>query len=364
MLKLLYKTIGRNFYQQHAGLFLVVFYLLFGAVEGSQLISYHQALLLAFCASPMALLLLLGTWVLYALKCAFFVRKQLQHENFTFLRNITVLRKNDQIRVWARVYLLLLLPMLCYALFLLGMALRHGYYLTFVAVVLFLTSLVMLLSLYTFRQNQDTFRAIKPWLKLPLYQFKRPFWSWPLFYLLSEQRLMLVLCKVVSLVFLKGVLWMFADVGPDSRVYLTAAMAVVLSHAVVLLYLVKFEANYLAFAKVLPIRVLNRLVQWFGLLLLLLLPEMILLGWIVKLNGAQCFSILFYLSSAMLCLLALAYWLKANMDHYLKCLLFFFFVSMWMILAGQYLVFSLLLLSLGSWALVWKYSRVDLREIA
>ncbi|MEE1944062.1 hypothetical protein VRU48_03015 [Pedobacter sp. KR3-3] len=364
MLKLLYKTIGRTFYQQYAGLFLVVFYLLFGAVEGSQLISYHEALLLAFCASPLALLLLLGIWILYALKCAFFVRQQLKQENFVFANNITVLRKNSQLWVWVKVYALLLLPILGYALLLLFMALRHGHYLTFMAVSLFLPLLLLLLARYTFNQHNYAFKTIQIWVKLPMFKVKRPFWTWPLFYLLNEQRLMLILCKVVSFVFLKGMLWMFADVGPDSRVYLTAAMTVVLSHSVVLLNLVKSEANYLSFAKGLPIATFNKLLHWLGVVCLLLLPEMILFVWLVKFDWAQCFAILLYLPSAMICLLALVYWLKANMDHYLKCLLFFFFVSMWMILAGQYLVFSLLLLALGSWAFLWKYNRIDLREIA
>lgn len=364
MLKLLYKTIGRAFYQQHAGFFLVVFYLLFGAVEGSQLISYHQALLLAFCTSPLALLLLLGIWILYALKCEFFVKQKLKQENFLFANNLTVLPKNNQIWVWLKMYVLLLLPILGYALLLLLMALSHGHYLTFMAVALFLPLLLLLLALSAFNHHNYAFRITKRWVKLPMLKIKRPFWTWPLFYLLNEQRLMLVLCKVVSFVFLKGMLWMFADVGPDSRVYLTAAMTVVLSHSVVLLNLVKFEANYLSFAKGLPISAFSKLGQWLGVMCLLLSPEMILFVWLVKFDWAQCFAILFYLLSAMLCLLALVYWLKANMDNYLKCLLFFFFVSMWMILAGQFLVFSLLLLGLGSWGLVWKYNRTDLREIA
>lgn len=364
MLKLLYRTIGLTFYQQHAGLFLVVFYLLFGAVEGSQLISYHTALLLAICSSPLVLLLVFGIWLLYALKCAFFVRQHLKQDHYGFTNNLTVLPQNKQLLVWVKVYAFLLLPILCYAGFLLLTALKHGFYFTFIAVTAQLSAMLFLLSYFTFRIHNYTFKPAKKWIVLPIVKIKRPFWTWPLFYLLNEQRLMLLLCKLVSFVFLKGMLWMFADVGPDIRVYLTAAMTVALSHAVLLLNLVKFEANYLAFAKGLPITVLKKLMQWLGVVALLILPEMIMFTQLLHFDLAKSLVILFYLASAMLCLLTLVYWLKANIDNYLKYLLFFFFVNMWAILAHQYLLLSLLLLGFALTGFLWKYKRLDLREIA
>ena len=364
MLKLLCRTIGFTFYQQHAGLFLVVFYLLFGAVEGSQLISYHTALLLAICSSPMVLMLVFAIWVLYAFKCALFVRRELKKESYGFTKNLTVLGKSRQLLLWTKVYTLLLLPILGYAAFLLLIALKHGFYFAFVAVTLQLLLLFFLLSLYTFQIHNYTFTVRKDWITLPNFNVKRPFWAWPLFYLLNEQLLMLLLCKLVSFVFLKGMLWMFADVGPDIRVYLTAAMAVVLSHAVLLFNLVKFEAAYLAFAKGLPISTLKKMLQWLGIVALLVLPEMTMFAQLLHFELGNSLVVLFYLASGMLCLLTLVYWLKANMDSYLKYLLFFFFTNMWAILAAQYLLLSLLMLSLACLGFLWKYNRIDLREIA
>lgn len=364
MLKLLFRTIGLNFYQRHAGLFLVIFYLLFGAVEGSQLISYHTALLLAICSSPLVLLLLFAIWILYAMKCVFFVKQQLDLESYSFAKNITCLTKKQQLLLWAKVYIFLLLPICCYAVLMLLISLKHSYYLTFGAVLLQLFAMVFLLSFSTFRISNYTFNVPKQWIKRPQFVIKRPFWTWALFHLLNEQRIMLLLCKVVSVIFLKAILLMFADVGDDIRVYLTAAMAVVLSHSVLLLNLVKFDAGYLSFAKGLPISSFKKLVQWFGVLIILLLPEMVLLFQLTDFNLLQLCYILLYFISSMFCLLALVYWLRADMDRYLKYLLFFFFVNMLAILAAQYLLFSLLLLSVSVLSFLWQYQRIDLRELA
>lgn len=364
MLKLLLRTLGLSFYQRHAGLFLVIFYLLFGAVEGSQLISYHTALLVAICSSPLVLLLLFVIWILYAIKCAFFVKQQLNLENHSFVKNVTCLAKKKQLWLWAKVYVFLLLPIFCYAVLLLLISLKHGYYLTFGLILLQLFAMVFLLSVYTFRISNYTFNVPKQWVNLPQFAIKRPFWTWPLFHLLNEQRVMLLLCKVVSVIFLKAILLMFADVGDDVRVYLTAAMTVVLSHSVLLLNLVKFDAGYLSFAKGLPISSSKKLLQWFGVLIILLLPEMAILFELTNFDLLQSFYILLYFIGSMFCLLALVYWLKADMDRYLKYLLFFFFVSMLAILAAQYLLFSLLLLSLSVSSFLWQYKRIDLRELA
>lgn len=364
MLKLLFKTIGLSFYQRHAGLFLVIFYLLFGAVEGSQLISYHTALLVAICSSPLVLLILFAIWMLYAIKCVFFVKQQLGLENHSFVKNITCLTKKKQLWLWAKVYTFLLLPIHCYALLMLLISLKHGYYLTFGAVLLQLFVMAFLLSVYTFQISNYTFNVSRQWMRLPQFAIKRPFWTWPLFHLLNEQRIMLLLCKVVSVIFLKAILLMFADVGDDIRVYLTAATAVVLSHSVLLLNLVKFDAGYLSFAKGLPIGSFKKLIQWFGVLMILLLPEMAILVQLTDFDVLQLLYIILYFISSMFCLLALVYRLKADMDRYLKYLLFFFFVSMLAILAAQYLLFSLVLLGLSISSFLWQYKRIDLREIA
>ncbi len=364
MLAILNKTIGLSFYRQHIGLFLVAFYLLFGAVEGSQLIGYHYAIIMAISSSPLVLALLFVVWVLYALKTLFFVKQQLLRESYAFVKEISRLPKNVQYRLWFKVYAFVLTPILGYASLVIFIAIKHQLYWSSVATIVGVIGLLIALTSYTFRLTNLIYKPQVNWINIPSVKFNRPFWLWPLFYLLQEQAIMLLVCKVVSMLFLKVILLLFADVGDDVRVYLTALLAVVLSHAILIFNLIKFDASYRLFARSLAISKLRTLTNWFLLLILLLIPEFGLLVWLTNFEILQFTYEVLFCSAAMLSLLVLVYLLKADMERYMKYLLFFFFISMLMILAGYYLLYSSILLACAVALFLWKYPRMDFKELA
>ncbi len=271
MLKLLNKTIGLSFYEQHAGLFLVICYLLFGAVEGSQLISYHHALLMAIFSSPLVWLIVFTVWIAYSLKCYLFVKQKLALPTFKFAAELTKVKLISQHQIWCKVYAFMLMPILSYALLILYTSIRHQYFFSFFATLIGLSAISAMLSFLTVKSSNYNFNPVKPWVKLGLLKTKKPFWSWPLFYLLNEQPVLLFVCKLVSLLAFKSILWVFADVGNDIRVFLTAMLAVVLSHAVLLVNWAKFDASYLSFARTLEITPIKRLSYWLIVLLILLI---------------------------------------------------------------------------------------------
>ncbi len=365
MLAILNKTIGMSFYRQHVGLFLVAFYLLFGAVEGSQLISYHYAILMAVCSSPLVLAMLFVVWVLYAFKTLFFVKQQLLRESYAFVKEISRSPKQVQYRLWFKLYAFLLLPILGYALLVIFIAIKHQLYLSSIATIVGLSGLLIALTSYTFRLTNFAYKPPSViWVNIPPVKLNRPFWLWPLFYLLQEQAVMLLVCKLVSMLFLKAILLLFADVGDDIRVYLTALLAVVLSHAILIFNLIKFDAAYCLFARSLAISKLRTLANWFLLLILLLVPEFGLLIWLTNFGVLQFTYEVLFCSATMLFLFVLVYLLKADMERYMKYLLFFFFVSMLMILAGYHLLYSSTLLACAAAVFLWKYPRMDLKELA
>jgi hypothetical protein len=361
MLKLMYRTIGLSFYQQHAGLFLVVLYLLFGAVEGSQLLSYHKAILMAICSSPIVLLSLFAVWMLYALKTFFFVKKKLIAEDYRFLTSLTTISKKKQHNTWTKLYGFLLLPILIYAVLILINALRIGAYFTLFFTIFGLPGMLAVLGRATFRISNFTFIGSKTWINMPQTSIKRPFWSWPIFYLINEQRVMVLIVKVVSVFFFKAVLFMFADVGNDVRVYQTAILAVVLSHAILVFNLIKFHATYLAFTKALPIVVFKTLRNSFVAYFLILLPEFILLAWLMDFSVLNLASCILFGVAMMMAIQLIVYMINANMERYLQYLLFFFFVSMMSILAGYAIVFSLMMLTIATLYFLWRYPRTDLK---
>jgi hypothetical protein len=364
MLKLLIRTIGATFYQQHIGLFLVIFYLLFGMIQGYDLILFHKALLLSICSSPLNLSILFSVWILYSVKSLFFVRQKLSQEDYSFAKELTVVSKKTQIILWIKVYSFLLVPVSCYAGLVLITSIFNQYYLSFFAAILMLGLIMISLAINTYRFSNFNFNVSRDWLNFPQLKIKKPFWSWPFWYLLSEQRIMLLICKIVSFLAFKAVLLVFADIPNDIRIYLTALLAVVLSHAVLILHLTKFDAFYNAFAKNLPVTAIKRLVYWVFVFGLLLIPEMILLLASTNISAMQFAYCALFCMASMLMLQSLVYFLKADMDRYLQYILFFFFISMFAILGSYYLPFSLAAIILSALIFLWNYNRLDLKEIA
>ncbi|MEJ5995827.1 hypothetical protein WG904_15465 [Pedobacter sp. Du54] len=364
MLKLLTRTIVFAFYEQHAGLFLVICYLLFGAVEGAQLISYHYALLIAICSSPLVLLLVFLVWIVYAIKCYLFVKQKLALPTFKFATDLTKLNIAPQHQIWLKVGAFMLMPILCHATLILYISIRHQYLFTFFVTITGLSGIFAVFSFLIVKTSTYNFSPGKTWLNAGLIKTKKPFWSWPLFYLFNEQPLMLFACKLVSLLAFKSILWMFADVGDDIRVFLTAMMAVVLSHAVLLVNWAKFDATFLSFARSLNFTTLKRLTYWLLVLFILLIPELSLLSWLTHFYVLRVGVATIFCLSTLFSLFVLVYLLKADMDRYMKYLLFFFFGTMLTILAGYYVIFSIGLGLIAVMVFIRYYPKLDLKELA
>ncbi|RDC58534.1 hypothetical protein DU508_00590 [Pedobacter chinensis] len=277
MLKLLINSLAKEFYQQHVGFFLVGIYVLFGVVEPSQLIGYQKALLLAGISSPAGLVIIFMSWFLYSVKVHFFIKQKLLSPKYNFLKEIAALEKNIQIKLWLRLYLVILLPILIYVFLLMGLSFGYHLFLSAISVLIVFATLTWSLSWLTFysltfgllkQEKQITSSRIK---------IKKTFLTWPLFHLFNEQPLMLLICKVLSLILFKGMLWMFADVGYDLRVLLIALLASVLCHAVLVFTLLKFETEYLNFSKSLAISTYKRFMNWLFIFGFILIPEWIFL---------------------------------------------------------------------------------------
>lgn len=340
MLKLLNKTLVLAFYQQHAGLFIVVLYLLFGAVEGSQIVSYQKALLLAVASSPSLLLVVFGIWLLYVTKCIHFMHKKQAQVHYQFLQALHALSKKRQQQIWAFIYTLCFAPILIYAVFIFLMGISSGYIMSSVITLLFASALIFIAAIYTCRQVNNQFNLAKTFFKLPYVKLPKPYWLWSLYYFLTEQKIALIITKVMSFLFFKAILWVFADIGNDIKVYLTAMFAVVLSHAVVMFNMVKFEASYLGFMVPLPIPQFTRIKHQVISLFILIIPEMLLYGFSVGFNLVFMLRVHIFSISTLLLLKALVIFLKTDMESYMKWLLFYFFITMLAILGGHDAVLS------------------------
>lgn len=351
MLRLLINSLSRAFYQQHAGYFLMGFYVLFGVVEPSQLLNYHSALLMTALSSPAGLAMVSVSWFLYSVKAFFFIKQKLAQPQYNFVKELGTLDKHPQLQLWLAFYPVILLPIIIYVFALSGLCLYNHLYISLICILAVFAALLTGLSLLSYRSVTWGFSKEESCQTNSYKNVKRPFFSWPLFYLLHEQPLMLLMCKILSLIFFKAMRWMFADVGNDIRVLLLALLASVLCHAVLVFTLLKFEIAFLNFSKSLPISAYERLIGWLFVFAIILLPEWTVLSISSAYDLYSIINGVVFGLAGMFFLLMVLYFVKLNMDIYLRWLLFFFFISMWAILAHYYLLFSLLVL--GSCALYY-----------
>jgi len=361
MLKLLINSLAKEFYKQHAGYFLMGFYVLFGVVEPSQLIGYHKALLLGGISSPAGLAIVFVSWTLYCSKVHFFIKQKLALQQYNFIKEIGGVDRNSQFKIWLVFYSVILMPIIIYVCALIGFSIYNHLFVSLICILIVFTVLATGLSFLTYQSV--TFGFLKEERnKIEIcIQVKRPFFTWPLFYSLSDQPLMLLMCKVLSLMFFKGILLMFADVGHDTRVLLVALLASVLCHAVLVLTLLRFELAYLNFSRSLPISLYKKLLGWLLMFTIILSPEWIFLIISSKFDVYSIINGFVFGLAGMLFLLTLLYIVKLKMGTYLRWMLIFFFVSMWSILGHYYLLSSLIVLASCALYYLMYFDSIDLK---
>lgn len=363
MLKLLINSLSKEFYKQHAGLFLIGFYILFGMVDSSQLILYHQSLLLASLASPFGMVLVLFSWLLYGGKAHLFITQRLKLHQYNFIKEISSLKRNVQLKLWLKLYSAILLPILIYVILLIIIGLRFKYYSSVISIIIVL--LALFFGLAWLRFHSMTFGFLKQenrWLNNK-FKIKKPFFSWPIFYLFNEQLLMLFVCKIISVILFEGVLWMFADVGNDIKVLLTALLASAICHSILVLNLLKFETEQLSFCRSLPITISNKIWNWLLVFTVILIPEWLFFAMaanykLYTIAGGFSFGL-----SVLLFFVTILSMIKLNTSSYLKFLLFFFFIVLYVILGNYYIQLTILLISFSLLFYIFWFNKIDLREI-
>ncbi|WP_367864244.1 hypothetical protein [Pedobacter sp. WC2423] len=347
MLKLWLKTFGREFFAQHAGLFLFVFYIIFGAVPPDHFKNYLIALGMTINSSPIILGILILINLLFSIKCLFFVQKQLNDPTYHFVKISSASVKSVQLQHWIILYLFIHSPLNVINLMLIIIGIYGHFYLSAAT----LTGYIILISAspayFTFRSVNYAFKPAIRLINYPKISVKKPYWTWPLYALLKEQTLSLIICKVLSFMLFKGIIWMFADNGSDVRIYLLSLMTATISHSILISTALKFEKNYMSFVNSLPIsNWLSLFFRWITMLTLMA-PELFFYS---NLTG---FSILNTLKGLVLCsgiLLYLRmslYFTKEDMERYLRHLFILLILSIMAIIANLYLSFSLLLIASG-----------------
>jgi hypothetical protein len=343
--KVLSKVVVARFYERNAGLFFVVFYLMFGIVESNQIISYHQSLIYATLTSAIFQLMVFGVWLLYSLKCIQFTAEQLRQPQNQFVFQLALLTQSQLFIQSLQLILLLHLPVLAYTFFIITLGIGSQNYVSVGSIIVFQAGLYLASAQWlVYRlQAQHLFR-----FKIELPQIR---WNWPkplpLFYighLTTQLPTVFFFAKVASLLCIFGFLQIPVD-HYEVRIAILGLLFGLASHSVVVFELRKMEERFLLFMRTIPISLLNRFLYLAITYAILLVPEIIMLAinhvhW-MDLIGIYFFAVGFLLLSHS------QLFKKLDNEKYLQWMLGFFLISFMLVLFKIYWVELLALWLLG-----------------
>lgn len=345
MLRLWLKTFGREFFAQHSGLFLFIFYMIFGAVPPDHLKNYLIALCMTINSSPIALGILTLINLLFSIKCLFFVQKQLNDPTYHFVKISTAATKSIQLQNWLILYLFIHSPLIVINLMLMVSGFYGHFYVSAATLAGYMIVAFGSLAYFTFRSVNYTFKPAIRLINYPKISLKKPYWTWPLYALLKEQTLSLIVCKILSFILFKAIIWMFTANGNDVRIYLLSLMAATISHSILISTALKFERSYMNFVNSLPVNNWNKMFLIWVTMLTLMVPELFFYS---NLTGFSIFNTLrgIILCSGILLYLRMSlYFVKEDMERYLRHVFTLLILSIMAIIANLYLPFSLLLIA-------------------
>lgn len=340
MTNVLARIFTTRFYAQNTGFFFLLFYLLFGVVQGGQLISYHYGLMLGIVSNTGFLLLALGLWILYNMKCIWYVLGTISGKEYTFLyQTIGSIAGARQRRTWLWVHISIYAPVLVYSTLAIIVACFKQYYAA--AVTLLIFSILMCYSpvwLYSYLiQRPGAVFFYHRWQQWLNHRFHKPL---PLFYvyeLATNRTRSLLVLKILSCLVLLATFTLMKGDAYDVRAVFTGLLVSVLLHTILVFEHRHFEDQLLAFTRALPIPLWKRygaLGVTYGVLLL---PESgLLIIHTLPYNGWHWAMLMVFAVSVLLMFRCLLYFPRLDQDKYLRWVFVLCCVLLFMILGHVY----------------------------
>jgi hypothetical protein len=276
---ILNKTLIKSFYLQNAGFFLFLFLVFFGVIAPSQQPAYHYALIRGILAAPGFFLLVCLAWLLYALKAAGFVTRTIDAPENLFLHMLKGLSGRRCYRLLLAVQVLLFLPVWGYSLAISAVAWHQGAWPTAILVQVYIALICGAATAWYHHRLMHPVTPARRLTKRPLRRHT-PYWSILLRYLFSENKALLAGIKIFGCAMLYALL---KEQGPgdyDIRMACLAYSLALFGHGMLLYRCRELEATRLLCYRALPVSVTGRFGHYALFCLLLLLPEMLVLGWL------------------------------------------------------------------------------------
>lgn len=354
MASILNKIIVRRWYAEQAGFFFFIFLVFFGAVSPGMQLAYHYSLILGMLASPVFSALVAIAWLAYACKVAMFVDRMLTAPEYLFLHKLMNLSRLRVFSSFLLAQVWLLFPIWGYGFVIACVAWRRKLPVFTVGVMVY--SLVLIISgavRYAYRLRHADRQAAA--ISLMKCRF-RPYWSILWRYLLRHGKWMLAGIKLFSCGILYAMLRTQTPEDYDLRLAYFIYSLALFGHGLLLYRCRELEATRLLWYRALPVPLFHRFIQLAFFCGLLLLPEMLTLGWLTPhpIRLTDSCSFIFSGYSVLLLLYSLLLATSMPMDDYLKlCLVLFGILyvgvlgSFLIVLSGFFLMTALVLFKWG-----------------
>ena len=274
MYRVLSKIFIRRFYAANAGFFLFFFFVLFGAVDGSSLMSYHLSLMKSILGSATILWLVCFIWLLYHLKCTTFFLQIIDSEEGAFLYNLQALFPGRQWLLYMMLYGAVYAPVLVYAVLVFVVGVQQGYRSSAAGLLFFqLLSFPFFTGLIYYRINNRLRRFALPSFRLPFY---RPLWLTVFYYFTIKKKVLLLTLKAFSL-FLLYIILIWNRGRYDNDSFLLFYLIILAANAAIPYLSVQFMEQQFAAYRNLPVSLFRRGIIFLLSYTLLAVPEAVYL---------------------------------------------------------------------------------------
>ena len=334
--RVLLKAVATGFYQEHTGLLITLFIVVFinffwtkvpsqNHLTEEQIIQNGLRLVLTSVSDPLGVTALASVGLLYSLKSWHYVAGRLKHPDVQFLTySSNAFGWRQQVTTWSVVQGVILLPVvvLCLYAMVVGFIFHHW------LVPLLLPAYLLLLTAtgagYYTRLLNDT--VVKPdkiasltWAR----NWPKPLFSLYVYEVIGKKRVTYLITKAASVASIVLLLLTFPASHADIRLAGMIGLCCAVGHVVLVFQAGEFELAYLSFVRNLPYGRAQVYGQQALLYSVLLLPELV---WLLSAHrfstGVTAAGLLL---GVTLLMRALLYWTGQHMTSYLRIVFILFF---------------------------------------
>lgn len=345
-LKIIHKIWIQKFYERHAVLLGMVFYVMFFLVNSSEIIGFHFNLIVAVLSSFKLLLLVFGIWALYQIKTIFLFEECLSLPQNAFLKKFELLSRGNQFLFYGYSLLLAYMPVFIYSAVMVVIAFRYHFYLAGWSMLGFQVGII---SLGAWRLLHTINSCTPSIFRIPSFRWKLPK-PFPFFYiglLVHRFKITFLLTKIFSVLCILGFMQLPVDHYEPRLAWLGFTFGFS-GHYVILYEWRKFEDRNLFFSRALPLAIHSRFVMLGMAYAFLLLPE-----WGVMIAqglGIEDAAVGWLMGiSFLLFIHGTSYRSALDSEQLMQNMLGLFLITFLMVLSQLSLPFSLLLVAVAAW---------------